>query len=61
VYIWCSIPKDRTPKKRKYSIRKTYGTVLLIKTSEDDNQATVPTDLVSEEAPIRNPDQGLNN
>jgi hypothetical protein len=37
VYIWCSIPKDRTPEKRKilkrgkYSIRKTYGTVPLTK------------------------------
>ena len=33
----------------------------LTKTSENDNQAYVGTDLVSEEAPIRNPDPEFNN
>jgi hypothetical protein len=59
VYIWCSIPKDRTPERG--NIQSEKHTVPFTKTSENDNQAYVGTDLVSEEAPIRTPDPVFNN
>jgi hypothetical protein len=51
----------RTELLKRGNIQSEKHTVPFTKTSENDNQAYVCTDLVSEEAPIRNPDPEFNN